>query len=134
MLFLQPTLSGQNSTQTVRRHSLGRLMHSSTALLLFVVAALIIILAFLILFHHNLNATKGYKLRSLEHARSQLILEQEVLNMQIAKSQSLETLQSDPQILAMKKPGKVNYAQSNNKASKGITEAIPVVISKSINQ
>ncbi len=78
-------------------------------MLLVVIGTLIIVLALLILFHHNLNATKGYKLRSLEHARSQLLLEQEVLNMQIAKSQSLDALQTDPQIQVMSKPGKLKY-------------------------
>lgn len=96
-----------------RRHSLGRLMTTSTALLLTVIGALIIVLALLILFHHNLNATKGYKLRTLEHARSQLMLEQEVLNMQIAKSHSLDALQNDPQILTMQKPTKAKYIQEN---------------------
>ncbi len=95
-----------------RRHSLGRLMTSSTALLLTVIGALIIVLALLILFHHNLNATKGYKLRTLERARSELLLEQEVVNMQIAKSNSLQSLQSDPQIQLMQKPTKPKYVQS----------------------
>ncbi len=79
-------------------------MSSSTVLLLFVIGTLIIVLALLILFHHNLNATKGYKLRSLEHSIGQLLLEQEVLNMQIAKSQSLDALQNDPQVKIMLKP------------------------------
>lgn len=88
-------------------------MTSSTALLLSVIGTLIIVLALLILFHHNLNATKGYKLRTLERARSQLLLEQEVLNMQIAKSQSLETLQEDPQVQVMLKPSKPKYVQGD---------------------
>lgn len=95
-----------------RRHSLGRLMTSSTALLLSVIGALIIVLALLILFHHNTNATKGYKLRTLERARSELLLEQEVVNMQIAKSNSLESLQHDAQIQTMQKPTKPKYVQA----------------------
>lgn len=91
-----------------RRHSLQRMMSSSTMLLLVVIGTLIVVLALLILFHHNLNATKGYKLRTLEHARAQLLLEQEVLNMQIANSQSLEALQKDPIILTMIKPKSKN--------------------------
>jgi len=79
------------------------MMTSSTVMLLFVIGALIIVLALLILFHHNLNATKGYRLRTLEHARGQLMLEQEILNMKIAKSQSLQTLETDPQVQAMLK-------------------------------
>ena len=59
------------------------------------------ILALLILFHENANATKGYRLRSLERERSMLMLEQEVLNMQIAQSQAMETLQTDKLIQVM---------------------------------
>lgn len=99
-----------------RRHSLGRMMSASTVLLLFVIGTLIVVLALLILFHHNVNATKGYRLRSLEFARTQLLLEQEVLNMQIAVSQSLSTMQVDPQIQAMQKPRKVRYAKAPSAA------------------
>ena len=101
-----------------RRHSLGRMMSSSTVLLLAAIGTLIIVLALLILFHHNLNATKGYKLRSLEHARAQLLLEQEVLNMQIAKSQALETLQNDAQLQTMQKPAKPKYVRGDPTVAK----------------
>jgi len=86
-------------------------MNSSTVLLLVAIGTLIIVLALLILFHHNLNATKGYRLRSFEHARAELMLEQEVLNMQIAKSQSLDSLRNDPQVQAMLKPKNAKYIQ-----------------------
>lgn len=65
------------------------------------IGALILILALLILFHENANATKGYRLRSLERERSLLLLEQEVLNMHIAQAQALQNLQDDPQIAGM---------------------------------
>lgn len=89
-------------------------------LLLVVIGTLIILLALLILFHHNLNATKGYKLRTLERARSQLLLEQEVLNMQIAKSQSLEMLQNDPVVLGMEKPKNPKYIQADPSLMQGL--------------
>ena len=62
-----------------RRASLGRLVTQSTALLMVCIGTLILLLALLILFHENANATKGYRLRTLEHERTQLLLEQEVL-------------------------------------------------------
>lgn len=102
----------QADTATVpRRHSLGRMVKNSTFLLLIVIATLIFILACLILFHHNANATKGYKLRSLEFDRTQLLRKEEQLTMEIAKKQALENLQNDPLILAMKKPTKPVYVQ-----------------------
>lgn len=92
------------------RHSLGSSIRSSTVLLLAVIATLIVALALLILFHHNLNATKGYRLRTLEYARTQLLLEQEILSMRIAESQSLASLEKTPQIQAMRKPSRPAYA------------------------
>lgn len=62
---------------------------------------LILLLALLILFHENANATKGYRLRTLEYERSQLLLEEEVLKMQIADEQSLEKLQADARVQSM---------------------------------
>ena len=66
-----------------------------------VIGLLILVLALLILFHENLNATKGYNLRTLERQRSEDLLRLEVMNMQIAQEQSLENLQEDPKIQAM---------------------------------
>lgn len=70
-------------------------------LLMVSIGALILILAVLILFHQNANATKGYRLRSLERERSQLLLEDEVLRIRIAEDQSLEELSADQRIEAM---------------------------------
>lgn len=111
------------SLVSIRRVSLERMIESSTALLLTVIGTLIVGLALLILFHHNLNATKGYNLRSLEFARGQLLLEQELLNMELAKSQSLETLQSDRQVQAMVRVKKPKYIQGKVNASVGVAQA-----------
>lgn len=97
----------------IRRSSLGRLVSGSTMLLLGTIGTLIIVLALLILFHHNLNATKGYRLRSLEHVRNQLLLQQEILNMEIAKAQSLAVLQADPKVQAMAKATRPKYVTSD---------------------
>lgn len=77
------------------------MVDQSTALLMVCIGSLILILALMILFHENANATKGYRLRTLEFERSQLLLEEEVQKMQIAEEQSLETLQNDQKIQAM---------------------------------
>ncbi len=66
-----------------------------------VIGALILMLAFLILFHENANATNGYRLRNLESERSALLLELEILNMQAAQAQALESLNMDKQVQAM---------------------------------
>ena len=88
-------------------------MSASTVTLLFVTAVLIILLALLILFNENYNATKGYKLRTLERERSQLILTEEVLKMRIAEAQALNTFQSDPQILSMVKVKGADYVRGD---------------------
>ena len=65
------------------------------------IGALILLLALLILFYENATATKGYQLRQLENDRSESYLEQEVLNMQIAQAQALQSLKDDPQVAGM---------------------------------
>ncbi len=85
----------------------------STALLMVCIGTLILGLALLILFHENANATKGYNLRKLENQRSLLLLEQEVLNMQIAEAQTFEHLQQDHVIQAMIPVNKLKYIQQN---------------------
>lgn len=98
-----------HSSPVPRRSSLGQLIDESTVLLMVAIGSLILILALLILFHENANATKGYRLRNLERQRSQLLLEDEVLNMQIADQQSLETLQNDPLVQNMQTAKKPVY-------------------------
>ncbi len=77
------------------------MVDQSTVLLMVCIGALILLLALLILFHQNSNATKGYLLRNLERERSQLLLEQEVLNMQVARAQAMEKIEQDHQIQSM---------------------------------
>lgn len=77
------------------------------------IGSLILLLALMILFHENANATKGYRLRTLEHERSQLMLESEVLKMQIAQEQALEKLQADPKVEAMKAPKTATYLNAD---------------------
>jgi len=84
-----------------RRTSLGNMMNQGNILLMSAIGGLILALAMLILFHQNANATKGYNLRTLERQRSQLLLEQQLLNMQLAAEQSLETLETSHKIQAM---------------------------------
>lgn len=102
-------LSLFSSSAIPRRSSLGKLIDQSTALLMVCIGSLILLLALLILFHENANATKGYRLRTLEHERSQLLLEEEVQKMQVAQEQALETLQQDPKIQSMIPPKNQTY-------------------------
>jgi len=77
------------------------MVNQSTMLLMFAIGSIIILLALLILFHQNSNATKGYQLRNLERERSQLLLEQEVLNMQVARAQAMDKIEADRQTQSM---------------------------------
>lgn len=99
----------QKKSTAINRSSLTTLVDESTVLLMVAIGSLILILALLILFHENANATKGYRLRTLERQRSQLLLEDEVLNMQIAQQQSLEILQNDPAVEVMQQPKAPTY-------------------------
>lgn len=97
------------SSALPKRSSLGSLVDQSTILLMVAIGSLILILALLILFHENANATKGYRLRTLERQRTQLLLTQEVQNMQIAQEQALENLQQDPKVQGMNAAKSVQY-------------------------
>ena len=87
-------------------------------LLMISIGSLILLLALLILFHENANATKGYQLRTLERERSRLLLDEEVLKMQIAQAQALESLENDNIIQAMIPTKKAQYTQSDSTVAK----------------
>ena len=94
-----------------RRASLGQMVNQSTVLLMVTIGTLILVLALMILFHQNANATKGYLLRTLERERSQLLLDEEVLKMQLAAEQSLETLGNARKINVMAPAKNVQYTR-----------------------
>lgn len=112
------------SSGAPRRVSLGRLVNSSTVLLMTAIGALILVLAFLILFHENANATNGYRLRTLESERSALLLQLEILNMQAAQAQALESLNADTQVQAMVQVKNARYVDPTTvKASSSSSSA-----------
>lgn len=92
---------------------MGTMVDQSTMLLMVAIGSLILLLALLILFHENANATTGYRLRTLERQRSQLLLKEEVQNMQIAQQQALEQLQQDPKVQAMVSVKNPQYIKDN---------------------
>jgi hypothetical protein len=101
------------SSAVTKRSSLGKMVDQSTVLLMFAIGSLILLLALLILFHENANATKGYRLRTLERERSQLLLEEEVLKMQVAQRQALEELQNDKKVQSMIPPKNPLYVNGD---------------------
>lgn len=96
-----------------RTSSMERFIDQSAMLLMGTIGTIILVLALFILLHQNATATKGYRLRKLERERSQLLLEEEVLRMQAAEAQSLDTLQSDKKIQAMMLMKKPLYADES---------------------
>lgn len=90
------------------------MVNQSTILLMCSIGALILVLALMILFHQNATATKGYQLRNLERERSQLLLEEEILNMQVAEAQALHRLASDSVVQAMVVAKKLLYIEEDS--------------------
>lgn len=88
--------------------------------LLVATGTLIILLALLILFNENYNATKGYKLRTLERERSQLLLAEELLKMRLSEAQALVTFQTDPQILGMVQVTAPAYVRSDTAVARDV--------------
>ena len=106
--------SSPHSPSIPNRLSLTELVQQSTFLLMGVIGMLILSLALMILFHENLNATKGYNLRTLERQRSEDLLRLEVMNMQVAQEQSLQNLEADPKIQAMIPVKNPTYVQGEH--------------------
>lgn len=92
-----------------KRTSLSKTIDQGAVLLMTAIGVLIIILAFLILFHQNANATKGYILRTLERDRTELLREQELINMQLATEQALDTINDSAVAKEMVRPKGVQY-------------------------
>jgi len=90
-----------NHTSIVRRNTLSRKVEVGVNALVFIIIALIALISLAYLANSNANATKGYSLKNLELKRSNLITENEILDMEIAKVQSLSSIQNDPKIISM---------------------------------
>jgi hypothetical protein len=101
------------------------MVNQSTMILTVAIGAIILMLALLILFHQNANATKGYTLRTLERERSELLLEEEVLKMQIAQAQALERLESDPLITLMLPARGAQYVEEEQTVARSAVERTP---------
>ncbi len=57
----------------------------------------------------NLNATKGYNVRSLEIERKNYVFEENLLNIKIAESESLATLSRSPLVETMEQIENPHY-------------------------
>lgn len=92
-----------------KRTSFSKTIDQGAILLMSAIGILIVILAFLILFHQNANATKGYILRTLERDRTELLREQELINMKLAAEQALDTISESSVAKKMINPREVQY-------------------------
>lgn len=81
--------------------------------LLFVIITLVTLISLAYLANANRNATKGYALKNLELKRTNLLTENEVWDMEIAKVQALENIQKDPQIQKMVKANEPMFVRGD---------------------
>ncbi|MBN2096063.1 hypothetical protein JW752_01550 [Candidatus Peregrinibacteria bacterium] len=87
----------------MRRDPLSHKVEVGVNALVFVIIALVAFISLAYLANSNQNATKGYALKNLEVQRSQLLTENEVWDMEIARVQALANIQNDPKIQRMVK-------------------------------
>ncbi len=106
-------LSVESKRSNVRKKPLSHAIKMGANSLLFVVVALVAIVSFLYLAHANRNATKGYSLKSLEQQRGHLMVQNEILDMQIAQIRSLDALQNDPKILSMRRADQPQFVRGD---------------------
>lgn len=92
-----------NPTIRVRKDPLSHKVEVGVNALVFVIIALVAFISLAYLANANRNATKGYALKTLEIERSQLLTENEVWDMEIARVQALASIQNDPKVRTMVK-------------------------------
>lgn len=102
----------------IKKYPLSKRVETSISSLVFVIIALVCLISLAYLAHANKNATKGYSLKNLELKRSNLIVQNEVWDMQIAKAQSLEVLQKDAKIASMIKAEKPLFIRMDTAIAK----------------
>jgi len=92
-----------NPTAKVRKNPLSHKVEVGVNALVFIIIALVAFISLAYLANSNRNATKGYALKNLELQRSQLLTENEVWDMEIARVQALANIQNDPKVKSMVK-------------------------------
>jgi hypothetical protein len=92
-----------NPTSKVRKNTLSQKVDVSVNALVFVIIVLVALISLIYLANANRNATKGYALKNLEIERSNLLTENEVWDMEIARVQALANIQNDPKVQTMVK-------------------------------
>ena len=90
-----------NSINKVRKNTLSQRVELSVNALVFVIIGLVVIISLAYLWNSNANATKGYALKNLELQRTNLVTQNEVMDMEIARVQALDKIQNDPKVKTM---------------------------------
>jgi len=102
-----------NPFSRLRNRPLSHKVEVGINALLFVIIALVAMISLAYLANANHNATKGYALKNLELKRTNLVTQNEVLDMEIAKAQALENLQNDPKIKTMVKANEPMFVRGD---------------------
>ena len=102
-----------NPNFKLRSKTLSHKVEVGINALLFVIITLVTLIFLAYLANANRNATKGYALKNLELKRSNLLTENEVWDMEIAKVQALENIQKDPKIQTMVKANEPMYVRGD---------------------
>lgn len=111
-------LFATNHRDLIRKPTLSQRIEASVSSLVFVVITLVCLISLAYLAHSNQTATQGYALKTLEAKRSNLVIENEVWDMQIAKTQSLAELENDPKIVSMVKAEKPLFIRMDTAIAK----------------
>ena len=102
-----------NPTSRVRKDPLSHKVEVGINALTFVIIVLVALISLAYLANANRNATKGYALKSLEYQRTQLLTENEVWDMEIARVQALANIQNDPVVTSMVKADKPLFVRGD---------------------
>lgn len=93
----------RNNRPGIRKTTLSHNVRVGSVSLTIILIIMTSIVSLSYLLYANKNATKGYVIKNLEQERTDLILEAEKWDMQIAKAKSLDSLKNSPLVANMVK-------------------------------
>jgi len=106
----------------MRKRPLSERVELGIGAFTFITVTIICVLSLVFLSHSNRVATKGYELKILQDKRQDLLRKNEVLSMQIADLQTLESLANDNTIRTMVKAERPKYIRTDTAVAKGSTD------------
>jgi hypothetical protein len=91
----------RNTRPGIKKTTLSHKVRVGSVSLTIILILMTSVVSLIYLLYANRNATKGYVIKNLEQERTDLVLEAEKWDMQIAKAKSLDSIKNSPLVANM---------------------------------